>query len=78
MMIRYSLEHGAFFVRDLGTGFGTFCKVDKPTVIQGNVLISIGSCFLLLSEATEENTTSSQGGAFSDLTNFVKPYGVKN
>ena len=73
MMIRYSIEHTAFFVRDLGTGFGTFCKVDKPTPIQGNVLVSIGSCFLLLSDATEENTVSQGGGAFSDLTNLVKP-----
>ena len=51
MMIRYSILDRAFFLRDLGTGFGTFCKVEKPLVIQGNFLVSIGSCYLLVQQA---------------------------
>lgn len=73
MMIRYSILDRAFFLRDLGTGFGTFCKVEKPLVIQGNFLVSIGSCYLLVQEAQEEPLQ----GAFSDLTNFVKQTGSK-
>jgi hypothetical protein len=35
-------------VRDLGTGFGTFSRVDAPTTVSGNTLISIGTSFLLV------------------------------
>jgi len=35
-------------VRDLGTGYGTFSRVDAPTLVSSNTLISIGTSFLLI------------------------------
>jgi len=48
MCIRYSIEQRGFLLQDLGTGFGAFAKIDKPVEIHTNMIIGIGSCFLLL------------------------------
>lgn len=48
MRIRYSVEHNAFMMRDLNTGFGTFCRIEQPTLLEGNQLVSVGDCFLLI------------------------------
>ncbi len=56
-------------VRDLGTGFGTFSRVDAPTLVSSNMLISIGTSFLLI-QVGQENSSRNSSVAFGDLTNF--------
>ncbi len=50
-------------------------RVDVPQEINGNLLISIGTSFLLVLEETENQRFSN---AFSDLTNFGSSFQKKN
>jgi hypothetical protein len=55
-VISYHLEKASYFIRDLGQGFGVYARVDSPLVnstqvIKDNMIISIGSSFLALSQA---------------------------
>ena len=48
MSITYSIERQGFYLRDLGTGFGCFSRIDKPTQLGENSVIQIGSSYLLV------------------------------
>ena len=63
-------------VRDLGTGYGTFSRVDAPQILTSNSLISIGTSFLLIQLGQESQSRPS--AAFADLTNFASNSSGKN
>ena len=67
--IRYCPKINCFMVRDLGTGYGTFSRVDAPQILTSNSLISIGTSFLLIQLGQESQSRPS--AAFADLTNFA-------
>ena len=47
--IRYDENNGKYYIKDLGSGYGTFIKLIKPLKIKNNLLINIGDSFLVFS-----------------------------
>jgi len=76
LCIKYCPKTNGFLLRDLGTGYGTFSRVDAPQVLTSNTLISIGTSFLLIQIGLESQSRPS--AAFSDLTNFTSNSSGKN
>ena len=76
----------AFFIRDLGVGYGTFVRLDYPLIIKDNHLINIGESFLVANiiEKNEDLSHLSQqqiGSSMLSNKNMqlkLKVYGVNN
>ena len=47
--IRYDENNSKYFIRDLGSGYGTFIKLVAPIKIKNNLLINIGDTFIVFS-----------------------------
>ena len=47
-VVYYDLLRDAYFIKDLGVGFGTFVRLDRPLPLKNNYLILIGSNFILV------------------------------
>ena len=47
--IRYDENEFKYFIKDLGSGYGTFIKLDEPLKIKNNLLINIGDTFIVFS-----------------------------
>ena len=52
-LIYFDLVKEAYFISDLGVGFGTFLKIDGPLQLKTNYLILLGANFALVSFADE-------------------------
>ena len=55
--IRYDENDLKYYIKDLGSGYGTFIKLDEPLKIKNNLLINIGDTFIVFSfkENNENN-----------------------
>ena len=47
--IRYDEKDLKYYIKDLGSGYGTFIKLDEPLKIKNNLLINIGDTFIVFS-----------------------------
>ena len=47
--IRYDEINFKYYIKDLGSGYGTFIKLDEPLKIKNNLLINIGDTFIVFS-----------------------------
>ena len=58
--IRYDEKECKFFLKDLGSGYGTFIKLYNSTKIKNNLLINVGETFIvfLINEEDEENNNN--------------------
>ena len=45
--IRYDENSFKYYIKDLGSGYGTFIKLDEPLKIKNNLLINIGDTFIV-------------------------------
>eukprot|EP00826_Nyctotherus_ovalis_P021141 TRINITY_DN16768_c0_g3_i6.p1 TRINITY_DN16768_c0_g3~~TRINITY_DN16768_c0_g3_i6.p1 ORF type:complete len:279 (-),score=52.58 TRINITY_DN16768_c0_g3_i6:18-854(-) len=43
----------SYWIKDLGVGFGTFMKIDRPLIIQDGYIIMFGDSFLILNLLTD-------------------------
>ena len=48
-MIRYDENKSKYYIKDLGSGYGTFIKLINPLRITNNLLINIGDTFIVFS-----------------------------
>jgi pSer/pThr/pTyr-binding forkhead associated (FHA) protein len=55
--IRYDEKNNKYYIKDLGSGYGTFIKLIEPLKIKNNLLINIGDTFIVFSfkENDEKN-----------------------
>jgi pSer/pThr/pTyr-binding forkhead associated (FHA) protein len=55
--IRYDENNFKYYIKDLGSGYGTFIKLVEPLKIKNNLLINIGDTFIVFSfsENDEKN-----------------------
>ena len=55
--IRYDENNHQYYIKDLGSGYGTFIKLVEPLKIKNNLLINIGDTFIVFSfkENDEKN-----------------------
>ena len=55
--IRYDEINFKYYIKDLGSGYGTFIKLIEPLKIKNNLLINIGDTFIVFSfkEGEEQN-----------------------
>ena len=56
-MIRYDKEKCKYYIKDLGSGYGTFIKIINPLNIINNLLINIGDSFIVFSLDEGQNLT---------------------
>ena len=56
-MIRYDKEKYKYYIKDLGSGYGTFIKIINPLNIINNLLINIGDSFIVFSLDEGQNLT---------------------
>ena len=56
-MIRYDKEKYKYYIKDLGSGYGTFIKIINPLNIINNLLINIGDSFIVFSFDEGQNLT---------------------
>jgi hypothetical protein len=49
-----------YFIKDLGTGFGAFIKLQAETILKNNSLINIGESYLVFTIGEEEETLTSE------------------
>jgi hypothetical protein len=54
--IAYEPELDAYFIRDLGVGFGTFVKVDFSLTLKDNFLFQMGDSFLIANFVSADQT----------------------
>ena len=52
-MINYNkgnlyLEHGSYFIKDMGEGMGTFIRIDEPIVLKSSYIISFGDSHMIV------------------------------
>ena len=47
--IRYDENNCKYYIKDLGSGYGTFIKIIEPLKIKNNLLINIGDTFIVFS-----------------------------
>ena len=47
--IRYDESNSKYYIKDLGSGYGTFIKLVEPLKIKNNLLINIGDTFIVFS-----------------------------
>ena len=57
-MIRYDKEKCKYYIKDLGSGYGTFIKIINPLNIINNLLINIGDSFIVFSLDEGQNLTA--------------------
>ena len=55
--IRYDENNFKYYIKDLGSGYGTFIKLIEPLKIKNNLLINIGDTFIVFSfkEGEDQN-----------------------
>ena len=53
-MIRYDENKSEYYIKDLGSGYGTFIKLVNPLRVINNLLINVGDTFIVFS-LSEEN-----------------------
>ena len=56
-MIRYDKEKCKYYIKDLGSGYGTFIKIINSLNIINNLLINIGDSFIVFSLDEGQNLT---------------------
>jgi hypothetical protein len=57
-MIRYDENKSEYYIKDLGSGYGTFIQLINPLRIINNLLINVGDTFIVFSLSEEnENLT---------------------
>ena len=47
--IYYNFDKNAYFLIDMGVGYGTFYKIEEETIIKENCIINIGESYLVFS-----------------------------
>ena len=45
--IKYDENNFKYYIKDLGSGYGTFVKLTEPVIIKNNLLINIGETFIV-------------------------------
>jgi pSer/pThr/pTyr-binding forkhead associated (FHA) protein len=68
--ITFSPVKMKYFIRDLGSGFGSFLKIEEDTPLKNNTLINIGETYIVVTLETDEE--------FSLLNNNDKQEGKAN
>ena len=55
--IKYDKNNFKYYMKDLGSGYGTFVKLIEPTKIKNNLLVNIGETFIvfMINEKEEKN-----------------------
>ena len=55
--IKYDENNFKYYIKDLGSGYGTFVKLTEPIKIKNNLLINIGDTFIVftINEGKEKN-----------------------
>ena len=48
MLLKYSVEHKSYYLRDMGEGTGTFIMIDKSMVLQHGYIISYGDSHMFV------------------------------
>ena len=56
-MIRYDENNQKYYIKDLGSGYGTFIKLVSPLEIINNLLINIGDSFIVFTLDENDNIT---------------------
>lgn len=59
-VIKYKLDRGGYYLKDLGEGAGTFVRVDKPLIVSTGFLISFGDSHMVLDTITDPVTDEQQ------------------
>ena len=54
-MIRYDKNKCKYYIKDLGSGYGTFIKIINPLKIENNSLINIGDTFIVFNLDDDNN-----------------------
>ena len=57
-MIKYEKNQLKYFIKDLGSGYGTFIKLNNPLRIMNNLLINIGDTFIVFFLSQENENLS--------------------
>ncbi len=60
--ISYSLDRNAYRIKDMGVGFGTYAKIDKPMPVKDNYLVMLGDSFLILNLIQDTSLTGKLEG----------------
>ncbi len=48
-IIKYSMDHKSYYLRDLGEGNGTFVRLDTPLLLKHGFIISFGDSHMVVS-----------------------------
>jgi len=71
--IEFIIERNAYFVRDLGVGYGTFIRINSPLVLKNNMLINLGETFFVVNiiEKNPQEDTLNENEFHSFSTNSM-------
>ena len=72
--IYYNYVKEAFFLKDMGVGYGTFYKIEEETIIKENNIINIGESYLIFS-FNKNDLDKNQEIKEEDL--FLKIYSIE-
>ena len=48
LIIKYNMDNGDYYMRDLGDGSGTFVRLDIPLVLKHGFIISFGDSHMIV------------------------------
>jgi hypothetical protein len=55
-MIFFDLESKSYKIKDLGIGYGCFCRINVPLNLRQNNLINFGSLFMIVNFIYRESS----------------------
>jgi len=67
LQIQYGISSNSYKIKDLGIGFGTYARIDKPLVLKDGYLIMVGDSFMILNMMPD--SMLSKVGAKNDNSN---------
>jgi len=54
----YNIDSFKYYIKDLGTGSGSFMKIKTETILRNNALINIGDSYVVVNFGNEEDMSS--------------------
>jgi len=53
--IYFNVKDSKYYIKDLGSGFGTFLKISNDFVLSNNSLVNIGDSYIVITIGDEQN-----------------------